>query len=62
MLMLMRTHGVPSLSMHDGIIVPRSRVGLTKAILASQFRHFVGVEPMLTVEPEEQAEVAAIDL
>jgi hypothetical protein len=62
MLMLMRTHGVPSLSMHDGIIVPRSRVGLTKAILTSQFRHFVGVEPMLTVEPEEQAEVAAIDL
>jgi hypothetical protein len=62
MLILMRTHGVPSLSMHDGIIVPRSRVGMTKAVLTSQFRHFVGVEPLLTVEPEEQAEVAAIDL
>ena len=48
--------------MHDGIIVPRSKVGLTKVVLSSQFRHFVGVELMLTVEPEEQAEVAAIDL
>ena len=48
--------------MHDGIIVPRARVGLTKAILTSQFRHFVGVEPMLTVEPEEQSAAAAIDL
>ena len=62
MLILMRTHGAPSLSMHDGIIVPRARVGLTKAILTSQFRHFVGVEPMLTVEPEEQSAAAAIDL
>jgi hypothetical protein len=62
MLTLMRVHGTPSLSMHDGIIVPRSKVGVTKAVLTSQFHHFVGVEPMLTVEPEEQAVVEAVDL
>ena len=52
MLILMRTHGVPSLSMHDGIIVPRSKADLAKGILAKEFKRVVGVEPMLTVEPE----------
>jgi hypothetical protein len=31
MLILMRTHGVPSLSMHDGIIVPRSKADWPRA-------------------------------
>ena len=53
MLILMRTHGVPSLSMHDGIIVPRSQADLAKTVLSSEFHRVVGVEPMLTVEPEE---------
>jgi hypothetical protein len=52
MLILMRSHGVPSLSMHDGIIVPRSKAELAKRVLSEQYRHFVGVTPMLTVEPE----------
>lgn len=59
MLILMRSHRVPSLSMHDGILVPRSRAALTKTILAEQFRRFVGVEPVLTIEPPV---VQAIDL
>jgi hypothetical protein len=52
MLILMRTHAAPSLSMHDGIIVPRSQAYLAKSILAQEYRRKVGVEPMLTVEPE----------
>jgi hypothetical protein len=59
MLTLMRSHRIPSLSMHDGIIVPRSKAVLAKGILAKEFRRKVGVEPMLTVEPEE---VSALDL
>ena len=51
MLILMRTHGAPSLSMHDGIIVPRARVGLTKAILTSQFRHTRGFSDEPTLIP-----------
>jgi len=53
MLILMRRHGVPSFSMHDGIIVPRSKADLAKTILAREYHRKVGVEPMLTVEPEE---------
>ena len=52
MLILMRVHGIPSLSMHDGLIVPRSQVDLANGILAKEFKRVVGVEPMLTVEPE----------
>ena len=53
MLILMRVHGIPSLSMHDGLIVPRSKAELAKGILAKEFKRVVGVEPMLTVEPEK---------
>jgi hypothetical protein len=49
MLILMREHRVPSLSMHDGIIVPRSETELAKAVLMGEFRRVVGVEPMVTV-------------
>jgi hypothetical protein len=62
MLILMREHRIPTLSMHDGIIVPRSGVGWTKTILTQQYRKFVGVEPVLTVEPEEVDYVAGTDL
>ncbi len=55
MLILMRAHRVPSLSMHDGIIVPRSKADLANTILAREFHRVVGVEPVFTVdilEPE----------
>jgi hypothetical protein len=52
MLILMRTHRVPSFSTHDGLIVPKSKADLAKTILAKEYRRVVGVEPMLTVEPE----------
>jgi len=61
MLILMRTHGVPSLSMHDGIIVPRSKADLAKTVLTREYQRVVGVVPMLTVETEEP-EVVVSDL
>jgi len=36
--------------MHDGLILPRSKAELAKTVLAKEYRKFVGVEPMLTVE------------
>jgi hypothetical protein len=56
MLILMRTYDVPSLAMHDGILVPRSRVELAKKVLTERFRKVVGIEPMLTVEMAEQSD------
>jgi hypothetical protein len=53
MLVLMRQHGVPSLSMHDGIIVPKSKADLAATILAKEFHRVVGVEPVLTVDALE---------
>jgi len=53
MLILMREHRIPSLSMHDGIIVPQSCVYKTHTILTQQYRKHVGAEPVLTVDPED---------
>jgi hypothetical protein len=53
MLILKRTHRVPSFSTYDGLIVPRSKADLAKTILAKEYRRVVGVEPMLTLEHEE---------
>jgi hypothetical protein len=61
MLILMRPHGVPSLSMHDGLIVPKSKAELAQGILKREFRRVTGVDPMLTVEPEEPV-IDATDL
>ena len=62
MLILMREHRVPSLSMHDGIIVPRSKTLLTMDILKEQYRKFVGVEPVLTAETADGKYLDARDL
>ena len=54
MLILKRRHEVLSLSMHDGLIVPRSKADLAKDILAREYRRHVGAKPILTVEPDPQ--------
>jgi hypothetical protein len=41
MLILMRSHGVPSLSMHDGIIVPLSKAGLAKNTLTKSIEEWL---------------------
>src|SRR5262249_20080655 len=48
MLILKRRHRVPSLSMHDGLIVPRWKWDWAKDVLAREYRRQVGVEPMLS--------------
>jgi hypothetical protein len=53
MLILKRQHGIPSLSMHDGLIVPKSRTDLAQGILKQEFRRAVGVDPTLTVDISE---------
>jgi hypothetical protein len=61
MLLLMREHGVPSLSMYDGIIVPKSKTDLAKNTLKRVFKEVVGTEPILTVETAEPT-IDATDL
>ena len=53
MLILMREHGVPSLSMYDGIIVQKSKADMAQSTLKRVFKEVVGVEPILTVETAE---------
>ena len=48
--------------MHDGIIVPRSKAELASKVLAGEYRKVVGIEPKLTVEPEEPKFAMADDL
>lgn len=62
MLILMREHGVPSLSMYDGIIVPTSKADLAKDTLKQVFKEVVGVEPTLTVETAPEPTIEAADL
>jgi hypothetical protein len=54
MLFLMRTHEVPSFSMHDGLLVPRGKWDLARGALTREYRRVVGVEPMLTVKPDPE--------
>jgi hypothetical protein len=52
MLILKRRLGTPSYSMHDGLLVPRGKWEQAKDVLTKEYRRVVGVEPMLTVDPE----------
>jgi hypothetical protein len=51
MLTLMRDHQVPSLPVHDSLVVPGSKFKLAKEALVHNFRKQTGVLPRL--EPEE---------
>jgi hypothetical protein len=51
MLTLMREHRIPSLPVHDSLIVPASKFKLAKEALVHNFRKQTGVAPRL--EPEE---------
>jgi hypothetical protein len=54
MLTLMRDHQVPSLPVHDSLIVPVSRFNVTKGALIDHLRKQTGVVPRL--DPEEDPE------
>jgi hypothetical protein len=54
MLILKRRHKVPSYSMHDGLLVPRRNWDLATDILKTEYHRVIGVEPMITVDPDPQ--------
>jgi len=45
MLRLAREHGIPSMSVHDSLIVPLSEVETSKRLLDEQFVHPLGFIP-----------------
>ena len=49
MLILMREHGVPTMPVHDSLIVPRSKGALAKEVLSERFRVETGTLPRLDV-------------
>jgi hypothetical protein len=51
MLTLMRDHQVPSLPVHDSLIIPESKFSVAKGALVDHFRKQTGVAPRL--DPEE---------
>lgn len=56
----LRLIGIPSLSMHDGIIVPQEYVVIASALLAEKFLNHVGVLPHLATKstlPDIQWEI-----
>src|SRR5262249_37113024 len=52
MVELMSVHDVPSLSVHDSLIVPRSRRGLAELLLSRNYYEVTGVRPILEVHPD----------
>jgi hypothetical protein len=54
MLILKRRHKVPSYSMHDGLLVPQLKWDLATDILKTEYHRVIGVEPMITVDPEPE--------
>jgi hypothetical protein len=58
MLELMRVHRVPSLSVHDSLIVPVSQSQLAQALLKQQYKRVCGIEAALKVEQGGQQEDA----
>ncbi len=48
---LMRDHGIPSLAVHDSLIVPRSATNIAATALKDRFRYVTGMEAQLTVHP-----------
>jgi hypothetical protein len=51
MLRLAREHSVPSIPVHDSLIVPRSKEAIAETVLDEQFTDIVGVKPTLKIHP-----------
>ena len=49
MIELMNEHGLPSLSVHDSLVVPIHRAQLAYSVLERQFREIAGIAPQLTM-------------
>jgi hypothetical protein len=49
---LMRDHGIPSLAVHDSLIVPQSAINTTAMALKARFRSVTQQEVQLTIHPK----------
>jgi len=49
---LMRDHGIPSLAVHDSLIVPKSAINTTTTALKARFRSVTKQEVQLTIHPK----------
>ena len=47
---LLGVHGVGCLPVHESLIVPQSKIDLTKEIMARHFKECFGVVPLIDVE------------
>jgi hypothetical protein len=52
MMELMRDHGIPSLAVHDSLIVPQSSIDTTAMVLKARFRSVTQQEVKLTFNPQ----------
>jgi hypothetical protein len=52
MMALMRDHGIPSLAVHDSLIVPRSAANIAATALKDRFRSVTRMEAQLSVHPK----------
>ena len=52
MMALMRDHGVPSLAVHDSLIVPRSASNIAATALKDRFRSVTRMEAQVSVHPK----------
>jgi hypothetical protein len=51
MVELMRDHGIPSLAVHDSLIVARSKISIAREVLEARFHSVTGMNTQLIVKP-----------
>jgi hypothetical protein len=56
MMELMRDHGIPSLAVHDSLIVPQSAITVAATTLRARFQSVTRHEVQLTVKPKQLQE------
>jgi hypothetical protein len=49
---LMRDHNIPSLAVHDSLVVAQSATNIAATALKARFRSVTGMEAQLTVHPK----------
>jgi hypothetical protein len=59
MLELMREHDLPSLSVHDSLIVPVRRIDEARTVLQRRYREVAGITPYLRIELTPHPHLAA---
>ena len=57
MMELMRDHGIPSLAVHDSLIVPQSAITIAATTLRARFQSVTQHEVQLTVKPKQLQEL-----